>query len=100
MKRKNTKNRGKRVKSGLEDENSKSLKIDENHIEYREKYGDHRDRAIWGYKRPGTPLESFKIKIWPDTSRGSRGRHIPLGGMIALFPLGSFFGYELVYRPA
>ena len=36
------------VKSGLEDENLKSLKIDENNIEYREKYGDHRDRAILG----------------------------------------------------
>ena len=45
------------VKSGLEDENSKSLKIDENNIEYREKYGDHRDRAILGSKGPGTPLE-------------------------------------------
>ena len=84
MKRKNRKNRGKGVKSGLEDENSKSLKIDENHIEYREKYGDHRDRAIWGSKRPGTPLESFKIKIWPDTSRGSRGRHFCRGKTLLL----------------
>ena len=48
------------VKSGLEDENSKSLKIDENNIEYREKYGDHRDRANVGSKGPGTPLEIIK----------------------------------------
>ena len=46
MKRKNRKNRGKGGKSGLEDENSKLLKIDENHIENREKYGDHRDRTF------------------------------------------------------
>ena len=45
------------VKSGLEDENPKSLKIDENHIVYREKYGDHRDRNILGSKGPTTPLE-------------------------------------------
>ena len=57
VKRKNTKNRGKGVKSGLEDENSKSLKIDENHIEYREKYGDRRYRGILGSKGPGRPLE-------------------------------------------
>ena len=63
------------VKSGLEDENSKSLKIDEIHIAYREKYGDHRDRANLGSKGPGTPLEIILIKIRPDTSRGSRGRH-------------------------
>ena len=53
-------NRGRgriRVKSGLEDENSKSLKIDENHIGYREKYGDHRDIAILGSEGPRTPLE-------------------------------------------
>ena len=57
MKRKNTKNRGKRVKSGLEDENSKSLKIDENHIEYRKKYGDQRRRIMLGSKGPGKPPE-------------------------------------------
>ena len=45
------------VKSGLEDENSKSLKIDENHIEYREKYGAYRNIAILGSEGPGTPLE-------------------------------------------
>ena len=57
VERKNRKNRGRGVKSGLEDENSKSLKIDENHIEYREKSGDHRDRAILGSEGPGTPLD-------------------------------------------
>ena len=57
MKRKNRKNRGKGVKSGLEDENSKSLKIDENHIEYREKYGDYNNIAILGSEGPGIPLE-------------------------------------------
>ena len=57
VKRKNRKNRGRGVKSGLEDENSKSLKIVENNILYREKYGDYRDRAILGSKGPGTPPE-------------------------------------------
>ncbi len=57
VKRKYRKNRGRGVKSGLEDENSKSLKIDENHIEYREKYGGYRNIAILGSEGPGIPLE-------------------------------------------
>ena len=72
LKRKNRKSPRRGVKSGLEDENSKSLKIDENHTEYREKYEDHKYIAILGPEGPATPLESLKFG---DTSRGSRGRH-------------------------